>query len=63
MLNDGNILCGCWDALMNVYNIKFNTFAIGDIRIHKGIISNLLKINENQFISCSGNKTIRVWEY
>ena len=60
-LRDGNILCGCTDGLICLYDIKLNTLSFRQEKIHNGAVSCLLNINKYQFISSS--KEIKVWEY
>ena len=60
-LRDGNILCGCDNGLICLYDIKLNTLSFREEKIHNGSVCCLLNINKNQFISCSDE--IKVWEY
>ena len=60
-LRDGNILCGCWNGLICLYDIKLNTLSFREEKIHNNGVWCLLNINKNQFISGSNN--IKVWEY
>ena len=60
-LRDGNILCGCEDGLICLYDIKLNTLSFREEKIHNYEVYCLLNINKNQFISSS--KEIKVWEY
>ena len=60
-LRDGNILCGCEDGLICLYDIKLNTLSFREEKIHEEGVSCLLNINKNQFISSSYE--IKVWEY
>ena len=34
-LRDGNMLCGCFDALLCIYNTKFNTLELKKKKIHE----------------------------
>ena len=60
-LRDGNILCGCSNGLICLYDIKLNTLSFRQEKIHKERVYCLLNINKNQFIS--SHKEIKVWEY
>ena len=61
-LRDGNILCGCKNGLICLYDIKLNTLTFKEDKIHYGGVCCLLNINKYQFISsCFGE--IKVWEY
>ena len=61
-LRDGNILCGCGNGLICLYDIKLNTLSFRDKKIHDKPVYCLLNINKYQFIS-SSYKEIKVWEY
>ena len=60
-LRDGNILCGCWNGLICLYDIKLNTLSIREKKTHNKPVYCLLNINKYQFISSSYE--IKVWEY
>ena len=60
-LRDGNILCGCENGLICLYDIKLNTLSFREEKIHDEPVFCLLNINKYQFISCSNE--IKVWEY
>ena len=62
-LRDGNILCGCENGLICLYDIKLNTLSFREEKIHDKPVYCLLNINTNQFISCSCFGEIKVWEY
>ena len=55
------ILCGC-DNLLCFYDINTQHYSMIQGDDKKGI-SDLLYIDENTFISCSFDKTIRIWKY
>ena len=61
-LRDGNIICGCDDN-----NFCFNDMETEEYKItnnnHKDYISDLLLIDDNTFLSCSNDRTIKVWKY
>ena len=63
ILRDGNILCGCHEGMIAIYNLKLNTLEIKDIKAHSFYISCFLRIDNHHFISSSGDNTIKVWEY
>ena len=72
-LRDGNILCGCDNGLICLYDIKLNTLSFREEKInntlsfreklinYRGVYC-LLNLNKYQFISSSDNE-IKVWEY
>ena len=62
-LRDGNILCGCYNGLICLYDIKLNTLSFREDKIHYEEVYCLLNLNQYQFISCSYSKEIKVWEY
>ena len=61
-LRDGNILCGCYDGLICLYDIKLNTLSFREEKIHDKPVCCLLNLNKYQFISSSFGE-IKVWEY
>ena len=61
-LKDGNILCGCGEGLICIYDTKMKKVIKGNL-IHYRIISDFLNINDNLFISCSWDNNIKIWEY
>lgn len=63
MLRDGNILCGCVQGKIYKYNIKLNTITVSENTSHNSHIFDLVSVNKHQFISCSYDKTIKIWEY
>ena len=62
-LRDDKILCGCTKGIMCIYDIKMNNILFLDNKVHEDAITDLLSINAHQFISCSWDNTIKVWEY
>ena len=62
-LRDGNVICGFLNGEICLYDINLNTFSYKDEPIHDNSVSYLLNINKHTFISCSFDKTIKVWEY
>ena len=63
MFSDGNVLCGCRDGVMCLFDTKLKILTIKDNNSHSRAINDIVSTNEHQFISCSGDKTIKVWEY
>ena len=61
-LRDGNILCGCGNGLICLYDIKLNTLTFREDKIHDIAVCCLLNLNKYQFISSSFDE-IKVWEY
>ena len=62
ILRDGNVLCGCNDGLICLYDIKSNTLAFKKDYMHDDIVSCIININKYQFIS-SAFHTMKIWEY
>ena len=62
ILRDGNLLFGNDKGIIHIYDIKKNDI-VQKLRAHDKLISNLLIVNKEQFISCSFDKTIKVWQY
>ena len=56
------ILCGCDKGIFCFYNIKTEEYRITENN-HKEYINDLLLIDEHTFLSCSEDKTIKVWKY
>ena len=56
------ILCGCSDGLLCFYDMNTEQY-IKTKNNHKNYISDLLLIDDNTFLSCSGDNTIKVWKY
>ena len=57
------ILCGCeYNGKFCFYNIKTEEYRITRNN-HKEEINDLLLIDDNTFLSCSEDKTIKVWKY
>lgn len=63
LLKNGNILCGCEYGMICIFNPKKKNLQFINERIHQDSVQSLLEINKNTFISCSLDKTIKVWEY
>ena len=56
------ILCGCDDGTFCYYDMNEEDYTITKNN-HKGYISDLLLIDDKTFLSCSRDKTIKVWKY
>ena len=62
-LRDNNtILCGCDDGLFCFYDMNTEEYRTTENN-HDGQIYDLLLIKDNTFLSCSGDKTIKLWKY
>ena len=61
-LNDGNILCGCFDGDATISSIKERNSSVNYLKIHNKCITDFLKINEKTFVSCSKDGSIKVWK-
>lgn len=62
-LRDGNILCGSLNGKIFVYEIQQNIIQSKNIEEHTNGVTCLLSTNNYQFISCSWDGTIKLWEY
>ena len=60
ILKDDSILCGWTDGTMCVFD--YNLTRIKGLKT-KNAITHLLFLNEHEFISCSIDKSIKVWNY
>ena len=56
------ILCGCRYGIFCFYDMNTEQYKITKNN-HKGYIKDLLLIDDNTFLSCSDDKTIKVWRY
>ena len=56
------ILCGCGGGHFCFYDMKKEKYTTTQDN-HKEHIYDLLQINDNTFISCSWDNTIKVWTY
>ena len=61
-LRDSKILCGSEEGDLCICDIEKKTMHIKDMAHNKSILG-ILCINNNQFISCSEDCTIKVWNY
>ena len=61
-LRDENLLCGSEEGELCVYDIHLKTIKIKEMA-HTKSIPSLLVINNNKFISCSDDCTIKIWDY
>lgn len=62
-LKNGNILCGNEKGFMCEYNIVSNILIFLEMKPHESSIYYLIKLNDYQFMSCSQDKTIKIWDY
>ena len=58
-LQNGNILCGNSNSIL-IYDIKNNVMFM---KYTGENLKGLLSINDNQFLSYSGNGVMELWEY
>ena len=56
------ILCGCDFGIFCFYNMNTEHYTITKNN-HSHSIVDLLLIDDNKFLSCSYDKTIKVWKY
>ena len=56
------ILCGCYNGIFCFYDMNTEQYKITKNN-HKGSISDLFLIDDNTFLSCSYDNTIKVWKY
>ena len=56
------ILCGCNNGIFCFYDMKTEQYKI-TYDNHHIAITDLLLIDDNTFLSCSGDRTIKVWRY
>ena len=56
------ILCGCDDGIFCFYDMNTEQYKITKNN-HNYYISDLLFKDDNTFLSCSYDKTIKVWRY
>ena len=62
-LRDNNtILCGCNKGIFCFYDMNTKQYKITKNNHHRAIID-LLLIDDNTFLSCSTDTTIKVWRY
>ena len=62
-LRDNNtIVCGCDNGVFCFYDINTNKYTITK-KNHNDVIVDLLRGDDDTFISCSWDKTIKVWYY
>ena len=63
MLRDNHtILCGCFYGIFCFYDMNTEEYKTTKDN-HYTKISDLLVIDENTFLSCSYDMTIKVWKY
>ena len=56
------ILCGCDNGIFCFYDMKTEQYKITKNN-HDNVITDLLLIDDNTFLSCSWDHTIKVWKY
>ena len=56
------ILCGCDNGIFCFYDMNTEQYKITKNN-HNDYITDLLLIDDNTFLSCSWDKTIKVWKY
>ena len=73
MRDNKTILCGCYNGIFCFYDMNTEQYKITKNN-HKGYIkdllfgddraiTDLLLIDDNTFLSCSWDNTIKVWKY
>ena len=64
-LRDNNtILCGCDNGIFCFYDMNTEQYKITNDNYHRDrAITDLLLIDDNTFLSCSADTTIKVWRY
>ena len=62
MRDNKTILCGCSDGLFIFYNMNTGQYKTTENN-HNKDITDLLVIDDNTFLSCSCDNTIKVWTY
>ena len=63
MRDNKNILCGCNKGKFCFYDMKTEQCKITNNNHDDVLITDLLVIDDNTFLSCSWDKTIKVWKY
>ena len=56
------ILCGCYNGIFCFYDMNTEQYKITNDN-HNDDITDILLINDNTFLSCSMDHTIKVWRY
>ena len=56
------ILCGCSDGIFCLYDMNTEEYKITKNN-HNSAIYDILMIDDNTFLSCSQDKTIKLWKY
>ena len=62
LLSNNNVVCGCYEKAIYVYINQLNSLLFNGDHTDN-VITDLLSINEHQFISCSDDNSIQIWEY
>lgn len=60
-LNGRSILCGSY-KMACIYDIK-NNIVSQSMNLHDDAIYDLLRLDDRQFLSCSQDRSIKIWEY
>lgn len=61
-LRDGNLLGGFEKGNLGLYDLNLNEIKMKETS-HTKDISGLIQINKTMFVSCSYDKTVKVWSY
>ena len=56
------ILCGCDKGKFGLYDMYTKTFTITN-KSHNSTINDILTIDDGTFMTCSNDKSIKVWKY
>ena len=56
------ILCGTEKGLFALYDMNTKKYSIFQSD-HRASINDLIRIDDNTFMSCSDDKTIKLWKY
>ena len=61
-MRDNTILCGCGKGTFCFYDMNKEEYKTTKNN-HNGAVFDLLLIDDKTFLSCSSDKTIKVWKY
>ena len=61
-LRDNTILCGCGKGTFCFYDMNKEEYKTTKNN-HNGDVFDLLLIDDKTFLSCSSDKSIKVWKY
>lgn len=62
-LRDGNILCGCDNGILYIYDREHHRMLPDKIEDYAEDIAELLRVNDHQFFGCTRTYEIKLWEY